>query len=223
MTSRSKTDLDWFAHEIQNQPRERIFALAYERFGRHDHSLGSGIINVFWRVAGGNLSLHPFYGPWFCEAGGSWVPLLRTSNPVESCLYRNFQIHVPAHPAGSVYYLGEVSLMPDLTYRATGRRTQHGESAARTRTLAEAAEACFFLRHPEGSFRLEFAPGVGPQTRLETLPEGALVAVVTFEARDGAAVFSLVTARFRTCRRLRLEAEEETPFTVSASWANHWS
>ncbi len=199
-------------HLAGKRPAE-VRALIIERLGPPARDVGSGLRIDQWDIDGGLLTFHPVTGPTF-DKGGESTRLIRTSNPVALCLFGTYEMATaPEEPHGTTYWLGNVSLSRNLRYRyADGHQNLDRRSRQRDN---------FFMRNPIGRIRVRYAPGVTPQTRLEDLPDGSLVATVTFTARRRRASQTYRIVASRTQRTLAFEGEA-MPFQLDRAWVNYW-
>jgi hypothetical protein len=199
----SISDVEALALEIQGKQPDEVRAIMVKRFGPPARDVGSGATIEQWDVAGGVLTFHSFLGPTYAKDGVS-IRLMRTSNPVETCLFGSYQ--------ETYHEIGYLHLSSDAVY--------HFKDVG----SADAADQSdnFFVLHPSGSSRVEYAPGVTPQTHLEDVPDGVRVATVTFTARGGGARKALAIVGYRSSARLAFESPEPIPFFMEKGWVSYW-
>lgn len=206
-------EIDALTREIQGQEPDEVRAAVVRRFGQPARDIGSGLSIEQWDVAGGVLTFHPGTGPTFAK-GGQTTRLMRTTNPAGDCLVGSYEMTTLPDPAnhGNCFWLGNVALTPKGRYRYTG-----GVSTS----TRPGQEDNFFMHHPEGMARVEYAAGVTSQTRLEDLPDGTRVATVTFVG-DGEASKSYAIVASRSSMRLAFESPEPLVFRMDKGWVNYW-
>ena len=209
------TGIEVLTSEIRGKQPDEVRALIIRRFGPPNRTIGSGFQIEQWDVEGGVLTFHPARGPTF-DKGGVQMRLVRTTNLAADCLFGRYGMATLPDPAhqGTTYWLGSVSLSADARYRYkdSGQNLDHrGEQFAN-----------FFMLNPSGSARVEYAPGVTPETRLEDLPDGSPVATVTFTGETGRSSKSYRAVAYRTAMRLAFESEGAMLFRLDRAWVNYW-
>jgi hypothetical protein len=202
-------DLDPLRAEIQGKKPDEVRALIIRRFGPPAREVGSGFQIEEWDVNGGVLVYHPAVGPSF-NKGGDLVWLMHTNNPAGLCLYGQYEMAAkPELPSG----LGDLYVTWDSSYTFLGSR----ESSEYRKAHADD----FFTLHPTGRVEVRYAPGVTAETRLEDLPDGSLVATLTFVPASGGPSKDYRIIASRTWRKLRLTGEAQ-PFEAEKGWVNYW-
>jgi hypothetical protein len=203
--------LDALRAEIQGKQPDEVRTLIIRRFGPPARTVGSGFRIEQWDVEGGVLTFHPASGPSFDKGReGTW--LMHTNNPVGLCLFGGYQmLNKPEAPDGMQYYLGDLSMTWDSTYifldsKAFPERRQTNS---------------FFTLHPTGRVEIKYAPRITGDTRLEDVPDGSLVATLTFVAAQSQSTKVYRIVADHTERRLRF-AGEDLPFEMDKSWVNFW-
>jgi hypothetical protein len=205
--------IDALVPEIQGKRPADVRALIIERLGPPARDVGSGLRIDEWDVDGGVLTFHPVIGPTF-DKGEVHRWLIHTNNPAALCLFGTYEMRtVPEELHGTTYWLGAVALSRNLRYRYTDGHQNLDQRAKQHDN--------FFMLHPIGRTRLAYARGVTPQTRLEDLPDGSLVATVTFVARRRRASKTYRIVASRTEMRLAFESEA-MPFQLDKAWVNYW-
>jgi hypothetical protein len=206
-------DLDALKVEIQGKQPDEVRALIGRRFGPPTHTFGSGFLIEAWDVNGGLLVFHPADGPSF-QNGGKRVWLMRTNNPAGLCLYGKYEMATkPESPSGTIYPIGYLYVAWDSSYKFRVERA--------TSEPWKGPANDFFLLHPAGRVEVKYAFGVTAETRLEDLPDGSLVATVTFAAASGRSSKDYRIIANRTDRMLRF-ADDATPFKMEKGWLNYW-
>jgi hypothetical protein len=210
-----KSDIEVLTEEIQGKNPREVRDLITRRLGPPDRDIGSGFQIEQWDVDGGVLTFHPFAGPTFTREG-QVTRLMRTTNPIESCLFGRYEMTTAPDPNnhGTRYWLG------NLTLSAKGR--YHYEDSGQNLSQRAGQKDNFFLRHSKGSAQIEYAAGLTPRKLLEDVPDGSRVATVTFLAEDGrkSAVFGIITRRGPM--DLEFEGPGPLPFRMHTGWKNYW-
>lgn len=211
----SGDEIDRLAAAIQGRSPGQVRALIVQRFGPPARDIGSGVRIEQWDVAGGVLTFHPLSGPTFAKSG-SVRTLIRTTNPLDLCLFGDYEMTTLPDPAnrGTLYWLGNLSLTRDGRYRFT--------DSGQNLKYRTGQKQNYFLRHPEGSARVEYPAGVTPQTLLESLKDGRRVAILTFTARDNSASARYPIVVDVGARRLRFAGTGTMTFRMDKGWVNFW-
>jgi len=205
--------LDGLEAEIQGKQPDEVRELMVRRLGPPARILGSGFRIEEWDVDAGILTFHPAVGPSF-EKGGKRVWLMHTVNPAGLCLYGHYQMTAnPEPPYGMKYYLGDLYVAWDSSYIFSFH-------PARTEDRKSQADN-FFVLHRRGRVEVKYASGVTVETRLEDVPDGALIATLTFVARPPRSVMVYRILADHTGRMLRF-AGEPMPFELDKGWVNYW-
>ena len=205
--------LDGLEGEIQGKQPDEVRELIIRWLGPPRRILGSGFRIEAWDVDGGVLLFHPASGPSF-EKGGKRVWLMHTVNPAGLCLYGHYEMTAkPEPPYGMQYYLGDLYLAWDSSYifSFTPARTEGRKSQADN----------FFVLHPRGRVEVRYASGITVETRLEDVPDGILVATLTFVAGPSRSAKVYRILADHTGRMLRF-AGESMPFELNKGWVNYW-
>jgi hypothetical protein len=207
-------NIEALTQQIQGKQPDQVRALIVARLGPPARDIGSGVRIEQWDVDGGVLTFHPMTGVDF-ERGGVWARLIRTTNPVESCLFGSYEMKTVAEaPHGMHYWLGEVVISPALQYLYTDSGSNRDHRAAQGDN--------FFILHPMGSIRVEYGASVGSQTRLEDLRDGTLVATVTFLAKDDQSAKQYRIVAHTNSMRLEFDADGASHFEMGRPWVSYW-
>jgi hypothetical protein len=207
--------IESLTEEIQGKSPDEVVAVLLARLGPPPRDIPSGARIEKWDVEGGVLTFHSIDGVTF-EKAGTRTRLIRTNNPVETCLFGSYEMLAP-RPEGPYqmsYWLGNVVLQSDSHYRY--------KDAGQYRDQRSSQASNFFLRHAEGFVQVEYAPGISPRTRLEDMADGALVARATFKATDGKAIKAYRIVTRNETMRLEFESDEPMTFQLWTGWANKW-
>lgn len=201
---------------IRGKGPDEVRAAMEKQFGPPQRNVGSGVRIGQWDVAGGTLTFHPLSGPVFTDPKGKTRHrLLRTRNPAGDNLLRGYEMTTRPDPAhhGTRFWLGNVKFGPGAAYQFTDSGANQSQRGGQ--------ENNFFLLHPAGTVEVRHEEKVTPETLLETLPEGAVVARLTFTANSGAkATFSIACSEQGRC--LTFEGDQALPFCMDTSWKNFW-
>lgn len=170
-----------------------------------------------WDIAGGALTFHPYRGPTFSDPKTKkTLYLLPTANPVQVNLLQTYDMTTLPDPTNhrTRFWIGTLKIGTDQTYQFVESFQHIHEPRLHTET--------FFLRHPMGKVAIRYANSISSGTLLETMPEGATLAHLTFTAREGTeeATFSIIS--FEQQRSLEFASEQPLNFTMSGGWRNFW-
>jgi hypothetical protein len=199
--------------QAQGKQPDEVRALFAERLGPPDRNVGSGIRIEQWDVDGGVLTFHPVTGPTFDRAGVQ-SRLIRTNNPAARCLFGSYEmVTLPMGPNETRFWLGNVALSTDSSYSFTDSLQNLEQRTAQHDN--------FFMLYPEGAIEAQYASGVTAETRLEDLPDGSPVAIVTFRTNDRRLSVKYRLLAYRTSMSLAFEIEKSS-FRLFKGWVNYW-
>ena len=197
------------AAEIQGKSGAQIRAAIGRRFGPRHRDVGSGLLIEQWDVAGGVLTFHPMGGPVFLDQkSGRHFVLLQTAHAVHAILFGSYEMDTLPDARGGRYWLGNVELGADMTYRFT----DSGQHQDRRNEQANN----FFMLHPVGTVEVRYVGPNGPDTILEKLADGAAVAQVMLRSADGKSQATLLVAKRQ--RKLEFSARSSLPFYLYKAW-----
>jgi hypothetical protein len=213
--------LQLLAPRLQGKHPDAMRPIIIETFGNADRNVGSGLRIEQWDVAGGVLTFHPLGGPTF-EKEGAITRLIRTTNLAKDCVFGEYSISTLPDPEnyGNQYGLGGLSISTDGRYRYVDSSQTFLEHVVQPEAL--------FIRHPQGSVTVAYLENVTGETRLEDLPQGTAIAVITLTSADrgsdrGSKEAYRVIAH-PSVMRLSLEGEDgrPTPFSAYKGWPRSW-
>src|SRR5438874_5189760 len=90
-SSPERSNIEALTGEIQGRERDGVRAVILRRFGPANRNVGSGFRIEQWDIDGGVLTFNPATGPFFTKDAVS-RQLLRTNNPVASCLFGSYEM-----------------------------------------------------------------------------------------------------------------------------------
>ena len=202
---------------IQGKSPAEVRAAIIARFGPAQRDIGSGLSIEQWDTSQGVLTLNAGMGPTFSDPKEKKLfRLLRTTNLVHANLLQSYDmatLHDPANN-GMSYGLGTLRFDADMTYRF--------EDSGQHRDQRGAQAENFFLRHPEGKVAVRYAASISPDTLLEKVTEGAVIAYLTFTSADGKTQATFAVTSSGRVRRLRFWGDKALPFVLDAWWKNFW-
>lgn len=205
------------AARIQGKSAGEVRAAIIERFGNTPRNVGSGVRIEVWQLPEGVLRFHPDVGPTFLNSNTKqkfW--LLRTNNSVASNVLQSYEMLTLADPAnhGSQSWLGNLEFGSNSTYRFIDSDQNLDHRAAQTEN--------FFIRHPVGTVEVHYVGSTTPDTRLESVKEGAIVAHLAFTSDDHkhTATFSITSSEQK--RRLVFGANKPLSFYMDTGWQSYW-
>ncbi len=201
-----------FRLAIQHMDDKQVLAEATKRFGPSDHDPGSGVSMPCWDIDGGTLMCHPLSGPTFTTAGGKFVWLLWTKNPVRSNIVGYYEATTLPDPKnhGNCKWIGGLDLHDGGTY--AWRDAKNGLDAGdQSRN--------FFMLHTRGTVNIELSPGVSEETLLEDFGVGT-VSHLNFKADTGE-TFRCGLMSHGNARLLTLEWPDK-PCELHRGWKKQW-
>lgn len=202
------------AKAIQGKEREKVWEIISERLGPPHRDVGSGVSIPQWDVFGGVFTYQDESGPVFVDHElGVYFQLLRTTNLVKENLLRGYEMMTLEDSYNTQYWLGNIEFKADLSYEFTDSEFFPRLRAAQSQN--------YFMLHPAGKVAIRYADGIGPETKLENLPEPALIAHLTFTSVDGKAeaTYQIISSG----RRLTFASDEPLSFDMDRSWNNFWN
>ena len=201
------------AAAIQGKSAGFIRGEIVRRFGQPQRDVGSGFRIEQWDVAGGVLTFHQTLGPTFADKKtGTTIHLLKSVNRAGANVIQSYEMTTLPDPAnhGNRFWIGNLGFGPKNEYLFRDSEQNLNERGK--------PNGNFFLAHPRGSYRLSYAEGIGPDTPLESLAEGALVARIVFTSTAGGAQTEFSITSSGQGRRLSFTAASPPPFVMDTSW-----
>jgi len=200
--------------QIQRMNFKQICAAITAQFGPETRDVGSGLYIPQWDVAGGKLTCHQFNGPTFKDRAGHITWLLQTRNPTQATILRDYEMTTLPDPKyrGLMFVIGELHIAPDMTYRFV-------DDDSSTSLIGDQSTN-YFIACPTGRIEIEWVPGVGNNSLLETLGDGT-IANLTFHPATGTSSWRCAVFSSSSSRRLELRATKVN-FELSTSWLKFW-
>ncbi len=184
---------------IQGKTNRMIRWAILWRYGRADRDIGSGVPIEQWDLPEGILTMQG-RGPSFTENSTQRIwHLLKSENPLGRCLLQSYEMR--AAPNGGAW-LRQMDLRQDMTYHFKRQEV----------LVAGSVLPRFLMDHPKGRIEIIYEPGITAETLLETLPEDAPVARVTFMSSEGAESVSFPLVFSSKHRVLVFDSEKPFPF-----------
>jgi len=197
------------AKAIQGKKGDEVASAITNQFGPAARDVGSGVTIQQWDVESGVLTYSRGLVN-FRDKGGKLVWLTTTVNKaLPSLTADSFEMYTLPSPQMK-YWLGNVSLRPDSTYRFTDSGSGLEHRADQTQN--------FFMRHPDGRFAIHFAPGCTADTVLEHLPDGTVLCRLTFLPADGGAEASYDVIAYASEKRLAFDSKRPRVFSMEKQW-----
>ena len=199
--------LQSLAKEIQGQNGDIERAIT-SRFGS-GRDVGSGVRIELWQIDPGVLTYSR--GLVSFRAHGETVWLTRTINKATPTLMSGtFEMYTPPEPQMK-YWLGNLSLMPESAFKFVDSGQNLDHRAHQTEN--------FFMKHPTGHIKVQFAPGCSSDTILERLSDGTLLCTLTFSAEDGSARTIYDVVAYPSERRLAFSVKKRpSNFLLEKGW-----
>jgi hypothetical protein len=203
--------------KIQGKQPAEIHAAIIKALGAPQRDIGSGLLIEQWGTPEGVLTFHPHAGPTFFEAKTKKnFHLLRTTNPVGSCLFVDYEMVTLPDPAnhGSRYWLGNVDFSVDMTYKFTDSGQFFNQRSAQIDN--------FFMLYPNGKVIVRYIAPITPETLLESVAEGATIAHLILTSADGKHHMSFSITSSEQSRILTFGSNKPSSFCLDTSWRNFW-
>lgn len=205
------------AVSIQGKSPAEVRAAIIERFGAAQRNVGSGVRIEVWTLPKGLLRFHPGVGPTFLDSKTQqhfW--LLRTNNPAASNVLQSYEMLTLADPEnhGSQYWLGDLGFGSNSTYRFINSGQFLDQRAAQAEN--------FFILHPSGTVEVRYVGSITPDTRLESVKEGAVIAHLVFTSDDRRDTATFLITSSERKRRLVFGADKPLSFCMTTGWQNYW-
>jgi hypothetical protein len=205
---RLPASLQSLAKEIQGKPGDDIERTITNRFGS-GRDVGSGVRIELWQIDPGVLTYS--MGLVSFRVRGETVWLTRTINKAMPTFMSGiFEMYTPPEPQMK-YWLGNLSLTPESGFKFvdSGQNLDH-----RARQTGN-----FFMKHPTGRFKVQFAPNCSSDTVLERLSDRTILCTVTFLAEDGSAHTIYDVVAYPSERRLAFSLKNRPPnFSMEKGW-----
>jgi len=200
--------LQSLAKEIQGKTGEDIERAITSRFGS-GRDVGSGVRIELWQIDPGVLTYST--GLVSFRAHGESVWLTRTINKAMPTLMSGtFEMYTPPEPQMK-YWLRNLSLMPESAFKFvdSGQNLDH-----RTHQTDN-----FFMKHPTGRFKVQFAPNCSSDTILERLSDGTLLCTLAFSVEDGSAHTVYDVVAYPSERRLAFSVKKgPSKYLLEKGW-----
>jgi hypothetical protein len=207
----SPASIQALAKEIRDKSGDEVEAAIVKHFGP-GQDVGSGLRILQWDVGTGVLRLSGGLAR-FQMGRGRVLWLTLTSNKVLPTVAGDgFEMTTPPSPKMK-YWLGDLELKGGSKYQFIDSREfeslHHREKQANN----------FFLKHPDGRFTVQFAPGCSPDTVLEPLPDATVLCSLTFFPADGSAEATFDIVAYPSERRLRFSRRKPPlEFFMDKGW-----
>jgi hypothetical protein len=207
----SPSSIQALAKEIRDKSGDEVEAAIVKHFGP-GKDVGSGLRILQWDVGTGVLTLSGGLAS-FQMKGGRVLWLTVTSNKaLPTVTGDGFEMTTPPSPQMK-YWLGDLELKRDSNYKFIDSREWESLHHREKQTNN------FFLKHPDGRFTIQFAPGCSADTVLERLPDATVLCSLTFFPADGSpeAAFDIVV--YSSDRSLRFSRKKPPlEFLMDKSW-----
>jgi hypothetical protein len=205
------------AVKIQGKAPAEVREEIIKRFGSNPRHIGSGIRIEAWQVPEGVLIFNPLVGPTFTDAKTKrqcW--LIHTNNLAGTNIWQSYEMSTlpDASNHGNQFWLGNLDLRSDQTYRFS----DSGQFPDQRSNQAEN----FFMRRPRGKVRVQYEMPASPDTPLESLEEGVVVARVIFTSSEDNETATFSIASSEQDRRLVFRADTPLSFSMATGWQSYW-
>jgi hypothetical protein len=199
------------AQEIRDKSGDEVEAAIVKHFGP-GQDVGSGLRILRWDAGTGVLTLNGGLAN-FQVKGGRVIWLTVTSNKALPTISGDgFEMTTPPSPQMK-YWLGDLELKRGSKYRFIDSRERESLHHREKQTDN------FFLKHPDGQFTIQFAPGCSPDTVLERLPEATALCSLTFFPADGSPEATFDIVAYPSERRIRFSRKKPSlEFFMGKGW-----
>ena len=209
----TENDVVALGRKLEGKDGRQVHAILLDRCGQPTRDVGSGIQILQWDIAGGVLT-YPGLGssPTFTKDGAS-RRLVRATERVGASLLQDYEMYTTPAPNhyGAKLWIGNLYLS-SATYEFIESDT--GEDLAGWPDQS----GNFFMKHPKGDIKVEYAKGIMADTQLEDVTHEARVAKLTFKANDGGKPASFWMVTDHQSMRLSFSGDEPIPFVMSKHW-----
>jgi hypothetical protein len=207
----SPASIQALANEIRDKSGDEVEAAIVKHYGP-GRDVGSGLRILQWDVGTGVLWLSGGLAN-FQMKGGTGVWLTLTSNKVLPTVTGDgFEMTTPPSPQMK-YWLGDLKLERGSKYKFIDSREWESLHHREKQTNN------FFLKHPDGRFTIQFAPGCSPDTVLERLPDATVLCSLIFFPADGSPEANFDIVAYPSERRLRFSRNKaRLEFFMDKGW-----
>jgi hypothetical protein len=170
-----------------------------------------------WNIDDGVLTFSPIAGVFFISSSGEMIRVVRKQNPLEQSLFGSYEMvtRPDARHEHTRYWLGDVDLRANGTYvyrdsqQFPEQRADQGNN--------------FFMRHPSGTYQLDYLYSYGPKTLLESIRGHKRVARLTFCGSNGVEKPYFIARKADLFfDKLVFESDESMEFEMDMCWDTHW-
>jgi hypothetical protein len=191
--AQSPTSIQRLAKELQAKKGDEVASAIIKQFGPAARDVGSGVSIRQWDVESGVLT-YSLGLARFRPKVGKVVWLTPTINKALLALTTDtFEMTTLPEPQMK-YWLGNLRLKPDSAYEFVDSGENLDHRVGQTQN--------FFIKHSNGRYEIQFAPGCMGDTVLERLTDGTLLCSVTFLSANGGPQVSYDIVVYPSERRL---------------------
>lgn len=194
----SPTSIQKLAKELQGKKGDEVANAIIKQFGPAARDVGSGVSIQQWDVESGVLT-YSLGLARFRPKGGKVVWLTATINKALLALTTD-TFEITTLPESQMkYWLGNLRLKPDSTYEFVDSGESLDHRVGQTQN--------FFIKHYNGRYEIQFAPGCKDDTVLEQLADGTLLCSVTFLSANSGPKVSFDIIVYSSERRLAVSTK----------------
>jgi len=207
----SPVSIQALAKEVRDKAGDEVEAAIVKLFGP-GQDVGSGVRILQWHVGTGVLTLSRGLASFQMNGGNVLWLTVSSNKAVPTVTGDGFEMTTPPLPKMK-YWLGDLELKGGWKYQFSDSREfeslHHREKQANN----------FFLKHPDGRFTIQFAPGCSPDTVLERLPNATVLCSLTFLPADGSTEATFDIVAYPSERRLRFSRKKpRLEFLMDKGW-----
>jgi hypothetical protein len=142
-----------------------------------------------WSFDRGILTIDPVAGAFFVTRESEMIRIVRLRNPLKETLYGSYEM--ASRPTADYdherCWLGDVNLRVNGTYLYKDSGNFLGQREDQSHN--------FFMLHPSGRYDVTYLTGFGPTTLVESIRGQRRIAVLVFQAPDGAKKTYFIASR----------------------------
>lgn len=199
------------AQEIRDKSGDEVEATIVKYLGP-GRDVGSGLRILQWDVGKGAVVLNGGLANFQTDGGKVLWLTATSSKALQTIIGEGFEMTTPPSPQMK-YWLGDLDLKTGSIYKFID---SHEWESLHHR---EKQTNNFFLKHPDGRFAIQFAPGCSSDTVLERLADATILCSLTFFPADGSPEATYDIVAYPSERRLRFSRTTPQPeFLMDKGW-----
>jgi hypothetical protein len=207
----SPASIQTLAEEIRDKSGDDAEAAIVKHFGP-GRDVGSGLRILQWNVGTGVLTFSRGLASFHMNSGTVLWLTATHNKALDTLTGGGFEMTTPPSPQMK-YWLGDLELKRGSEYKFIDSReresSHHREKQATN----------FFVKHSDGRFSIQFAPGCSPDTVLEHLSDATVLCSITFFPKDGSREATYDIVAYPSERRLTFSRKKPPlQFLMDKGW-----